>query len=76
VHLALNGKLYLWGREEVTELWRLRSEELQVDEPLLEQEQSISVGEPPRERNLIGSGELFDDDVLARWEKEVNSLGS
>jgi hypothetical protein len=70
VHLALNGKLYLWGREEVTELWRVKLDHLQVIETHQEPKQSVTVGQMPQQRRGL-SGKLFNDEVLQRWEQEL-----
>jgi hypothetical protein len=70
VHLVLNWKLYLWGREEVTELWRVKLDHLQVLETHPELKQSVTVGQMPQQIRGL-SGRLFNDEVLQRWEQEL-----
>jgi hypothetical protein len=69
VHLALNGKLHLWGSVDGTEPWKVRLGELQVDNNPLEEE--WSVGESPQSYSFGGSIESFDKNVLRRWEQEL-----
>lgn len=70
VHLALNGKLHLWGREEVAELWNIQLEHLQVPETPQESKQSVIVGRMPQQIRGL-SGMLFNNEVLQRWEQEL-----
>jgi hypothetical protein len=69
VHLALNGKLHLWGSVDGTEPWKVRLEELQVDNNPLEEE--WNVGESPKSYSFGGSRESYNKNVLYRWEQEL-----
>jgi len=71
VHLALNGKLYLWGRVDgATETWKVRLEELQIDSNPPQKE--CYIGESPTEfSHLRGSKEFLNEDVLRCWEQEM-----
>jgi hypothetical protein len=69
VHLALNGKLHLWGSVDGTEPWKVRLEELQVDNTPPEEE--WSVGDSPKLYGFGGSRELYDKNVLHHWEREL-----
>ncbi|MBD2743861.1 hypothetical protein [Coleofasciculus sp. FACHB-1120] len=69
VHLALNGKLHLWGSVDGIEPWKVRLEELQVDSSPPEEE--WSVGESPKSYGFGGLIESFDKNVLRRWEQEL-----
>ncbi|MBE9127150.1 MULTISPECIES: hypothetical protein [unclassified Coleofasciculus] len=69
VHLILNWKLYLWGTEEVAELWRITLNHLKVIETHTEPNQSVIVGQMPQQIRGL-SGELFNHEVLQRWEQK------
>jgi hypothetical protein len=70
VHLVLNGRLYLWGSVDETEVSKVRLEELQVDDNSLEEE--WNVGESPRQYGIGGElGQSFDRSVLHQWEQEL-----
>jgi hypothetical protein len=69
VHLALNGKLHLWGSVDGIEPWKVRLGELQVDNNPPEEE--WSVGESPKSYSFGGSRESCNKNVLYRWEQEL-----
>jgi hypothetical protein len=70
VHLVLNWKLYLWGSQEIAELWRVKLDHLQVLETHQELQQSVTIGQMPQQIRGL-SGKLFNDEVLQRWEQEL-----
>ncbi len=72
VHLVFNWKLYLWGSEEVTELWRVRSEHLQVNQQPTEEKLSVTVGKLPEQGIRGGSGEMMNYAILKLWNEELS----
>lgn len=71
VHLALNGKLHLWGSVDKTEPWKVKVKELQIDNNFTEEE--WSVGESPNNSDSFRvSREFFNHDVLHRWKQEMS----
>ncbi|MBD1841024.1 hypothetical protein H6F78_18120 [Coleofasciculus sp. FACHB-64] len=71
VHLAINGKLHLWGSVTGTEPHKASLEELQVDNPPPQEEWSL--GESPTQYGgfIRGSRESFNNEVLRRWQEEM-----
>ena len=72
VHLVLNWKLYLWGSEEITELWRVRSEHLRVKQQPTEEKLSVTVGKLPEQGIRGGSGEMMNSAILKLWKEELS----
>lgn len=71
VHLALNGKLHLWGSVDETEPWKVKVKELQIDNTSPGEE--WSVGESPNNWDSFRvSRESSNHDVLHRWEQEMS----
>ncbi|MEG4857443.1 hypothetical protein QUB75_06670 [Microcoleus sp. K1-B6] len=74
VHLAINGKLHPWGKEEselyqgVNILDQLRVDQETPEEQLL----SVVVGELPSQ-GFISSQPLLDDEVMQRWRLELGA---
>jgi hypothetical protein len=75
VHLILNWKLYLWGRDEIAELWRIHLEDLRADEQNLEEGLSVTVGKLPTQGIRGGSGEMMNYDLLKLWKEELSLKG-
>jgi hypothetical protein len=73
LHLAFNWKFYLWGREEVDEVWKLQPEYLQHDQQQLEEERGVSVGEISK-RRTVGDSPFFSKAVLEGWKHEISRL--
>ncbi len=72
VHLVLNWKLYLWGSEEITELWRVRSEHLRVNQQPTEEKLSVTVGKLPEQGIRGGSGEMMNYAILKLWKEQLS----
>ena len=75
VHLAINGKLHPWGKEEESALYQggnilaqLRVDEETPEEQLL----SVVVGELPSQ-GFLSSKPLLDDQVMQRWRLELGA---
>lgn len=70
LHLALNGRLHLWGNSDGIEPRMIRLDSLLVEEETLLDEWSIG-NSPNHYGGMVGSNGLFDQEVLKHWESEL-----
>jgi hypothetical protein len=70
LHLIYNNKLYLLGKNEISQAKRIRFTDLTMPEEFFRYERSV--GESPEEYSLMGSSDrLFDQQVLINWENDL-----
>ncbi|MEQ9553924.1 MAG: hypothetical protein RIM23_30425 [Coleofasciculus sp. G3-WIS-01] len=70
VHLALNGKLHLWGSLDETEAGKVQLDQLLVDKSILPKGESV--GELPQTYHFGISRATYNKNVLHRWEQEFS----
>lgn len=70
VHLLLNDRLYLWGKQGVTNAWPVSVEELLVEE-FLPYYPPVSAGEAVTEYKQLQADKLVNQDLLQSWQQEL-----
>jgi hypothetical protein len=75
VHLLINDRFYLWGREEnqITEPWQLSVDALLVTKESLKHS-PVFVGEPIKEYSWEEEDRLINRDLIEAWKQELDSF--
>ncbi|MBD2084352.1 hypothetical protein NDI49_11955 [Trichocoleus sp. ST-U3] len=72
LHLALNGRIHLWGNSDGIEPRKIKLGDLLVEEQALSNE--WTVGEAPSHYGgAVGSKGLFDKEILKQWESDLKA---